>query len=173
MSVFEGLADHWWWLLAAALLGILEIFVPGHLPGLDGDRRRDHRPRRRLRCRLGLPYQLGLFALLAFIAVFAGRRYYERNPVESADPKLNERASRLIGQTVTVETAIQNGQGRVKVGDSSVARPRPRRAGGQPGRGRRRRRHRASTWSRRRLGEGSRRGQSLSRAERDDRVRRR
>lgn len=118
MSFFEGLADHWWWLLAAAILGILEIFVPGiflvwmaaaagitglltaFLPGL------------------GLPYQLGIFALLAFAAVYSGRRYYDKNPVASADPNLNERTARLIGETVTVETAIQNGQGRVRVGDS-------------------------------------------------------
>ena len=33
------------------------------------------------------------------------------------DDKLNERASRLIGQIVTVETAIENGKGRVNVGD--------------------------------------------------------
>ena len=117
MSVFEGLADHWWWLLAAAALGILEIFIPGvflvwmaiaaALTGLVT-----------AFVPLALPYQLGLFAILAFIAVYAGRRYYENNPVESADPNLNERATRLIGRTVTVETAIQNGQGRVKVGDT-------------------------------------------------------
>ena len=35
----------------------------------------------------------------------------------ASDPLLNERAARLIGQTVTVETAIENGKGRVKVGD--------------------------------------------------------
>jgi inner membrane protein len=117
MTVFEGLADHWWWLIVAAVLGILEIFVPGiflvwmaiaaAITGLVA-----------AFLPIGLPYQLGLFAVLAFIAVFAGRRYYENNPVESSDPKLNERASRVIGRTVTVETAIQNGQGRVKVGDT-------------------------------------------------------
>lgn len=117
MSVFQGLADHWWWLIVAAALGILEIFVPGiflvwmaiaaAITGLVT-----------AFVPIALPYQLGLFAVLAFIAVFAGRRYYERNPVESADPNLNERAARLIGRAVTVETAIQNGQGRVKVGDT-------------------------------------------------------
>src|SRR6185295_9498201 len=64
-----------------------------------------------------LSYQLGMFALLAFAAVYSGRHVYARNPVPSSDPKLNERASRLVGQRVTVETAIENGKGRVKVGD--------------------------------------------------------
>jgi hypothetical protein len=117
MSFLEGLADHWWWLLAAALLGILEIFIPGVFlvwmaiaAGITGV----------IVALLPIPlaYQLGTFALLAFSAVYSGRRYYERNPVASADPDLNERAARLMGRTVTVETAIENGQGRVKIGDS-------------------------------------------------------
>ena len=117
MTFFEGLADHWWWLIAAAALGILEIFIPGVFlvwmaiaAGLTG----------LVTAFLPMPlaYQLGLFAVLALIAVFAGRRYYENNPVASADPNLNERATRLIGRTVTVETAIHNGQGRVAVGDT-------------------------------------------------------
>ena len=35
----------------------------------------------------------------------------------TSDPNLNARASRLIGQTVVVESAIENGKGRVLVGD--------------------------------------------------------
>ena len=112
-----GLEPHWWWLLGAALLGIFEIFLPGvfliwmaaaaavtgiavaFLP-------------------MSLPIQLILFAMLAMAAVFAGRRYYDRNPVPSSDPMLNDRTARMIGQKVTVVKAIENGEGRVKVGDS-------------------------------------------------------
>jgi membrane protein implicated in regulation of membrane protease activity len=117
MSAVQGLADHWWWLLAAAILGILEIFVPGIFlvwmaiaAGITGIMA--------ALLPISLPFQLGIFALLAFAAVYSGRLYYERNPVGSTDPNLNERTARLIGQTVVVETAIQNGEGRVKVGDS-------------------------------------------------------
>ena len=114
---FEGLDPHWWWLLGAALLGILEIFIPGVFlvwvalaAGITG--------LITAFVPLTLPYQLGIFALLAMAAVYGGRRQYERNPVPSSDPNLNERAARQIGKIVTVETAIQNGQGRVKVGDT-------------------------------------------------------
>lgn len=112
-----GLEAHWWWLLIAALLGILEIFVPGIFliwmaaaAGITGI----------AVLALGLPFsfQLALFALLAIAAVYSGRRYYERNPVESADPLLNDRTARLVGQNVLVVTAIEGGEGRVKVGDS-------------------------------------------------------
>ena len=42
---------------------------------------------------------------------------YAYNPVPTSDPNLNARASRLIGQKVVVESAIENGKGRVLVGD--------------------------------------------------------
>ena len=114
---FGGLDAHWWWLLAAAALGILEVFVPGIflvwmaaaaavtgiVAAVTG---------------IALPFQLAIFALLAIAAVYGGRRHYDRNPVESDDPRLNDRTARLIGQTVTVVTAIEHGEGRVKVGDS-------------------------------------------------------
>ena len=112
-----GLEAHWWWLLAAALLGILEIFVPGIFliwmaaaAGITGIVA--------ALLPLPLPFQLALFGLLALAAVYSGRRYYERNPVGSADPLLNDRTARLVGQNVVVVTAIENGEGRVKVGDS-------------------------------------------------------
>ena len=111
-----GLDAHWWWLLAAALLGILEIFLPGIFliwmaaaAGVTGILT--------ALLPLPLPFQLATFGLLALAAVYSGRRYYERNPVASSDPLLNERTARLIGEQVVVVTAIENGEGRVKVGD--------------------------------------------------------
>src|SRR5688572_873072 len=111
-----GLDDHWWWLIAAALLGILEIFLPGifliwmaaaaAITGIVA-----------ALLPIALPFQLALFGLLAMAAVFGGRRHYERHPVESSDPLLNDRVARLVGQNVLVVTAIENGEGRVKVGD--------------------------------------------------------
>ena len=114
---FGGLDAHWWWLLAAALLALVELVAPGifsvwiaaaaALTGVAV-------------LAFGLPFafQLALFALLSIAAVYAGRRWYERNPVASDDPMLNDRTARLIGQTVTVVSAIRGGEGRVKVGDS-------------------------------------------------------
>lgn len=111
-----GIDAHWWWLLAAALLGILEIFLPGifliwmaaaaAITGILV-----------ALLPLAMPFQLALFALLAIAAVYGGRRHYERNPVPSDDPLLNDRTARLIGEHVMVVTAIENGEGRVKVGD--------------------------------------------------------
>ncbi len=105
------------WLIAALLLGIAELAVPGvfliflavaaavtglltlAIPAV------------------GLVGQLVSFALWSGIAVAIGRRWYRDFPVASADPLLNDRGARLIGQVVRVATPIESGAGRVRVGD--------------------------------------------------------
>ena len=115
MSLY-GLDAHWFWLIGAALLGILEVFIPGiFLAWLSAAAVLTGILVALLP--LSLPFQFALFGLFAMAAVFGGRRHYERNPVPSSDPMLNERTARLIGQKVLVVTAIEGGEGRVKVGD--------------------------------------------------------
>ncbi len=111
-----GLEPHWLWLIVAVVLGIAELLVPGvfliwlaaaaALTGLAA-----------LIFGLPLAFQFAVFALLAIASVYFGRRWYANNPVESSDPLLNDRAARLIGEHVVVVGAIENGQGRVRVGD--------------------------------------------------------
>jgi membrane protein implicated in regulation of membrane protease activity len=113
----NDLDPQWMWLLAAIFLGIAELVVPGvfliwlaaaaAVTGLLT-----------LAFGIGTPFQFALFALLAIASVYLGRRWYLANPMPSADPMLNDRAARLVGRTVTVTQAIDNGEGRVKVGDS-------------------------------------------------------
>lgn len=66
---------------------------------------------------LTLPWAVLLFAVLSIVAVFAGRRYLAANPVEPADPKMNDRGARLVGEIVQVTQAIESGSGRVRQGD--------------------------------------------------------
>jgi membrane protein implicated in regulation of membrane protease activity len=111
------LDPQWIWLMAAILLGIAELIVPGVFliwlaaaaaaTGLLT-----------LAFGIDLPFQFAVFALLAIASVYSGRRWYLANPMPSADPMLNDRAARLVGRTVVVVAAIENGEGRVKVGDS-------------------------------------------------------
>jgi inner membrane protein len=110
------LADHWWWLILGLILSIAEIVVPGVfliwlgaaalLTGV-------------LTLAFALPgeAQFAIFAAAAIAAVYAGRRWLRANPIESSDPLLNDRAARLIGETVLVVEPIEGGQGRVKVRD--------------------------------------------------------
>jgi membrane protein implicated in regulation of membrane protease activity len=59
-----------------------------------------------------------LFALYAVIAVLVGRRFYANRTADSTDPLLNDRAGRLVGKVVTVVAAVDDQNGRVRVGDS-------------------------------------------------------
>lgn len=68
---------------------------------------------------LGLPVEVLIFALLCLVATWGGRRWYSANPVESADPLLNDRAARLVGRQVTVVQAIEGGEGRVALDDGT------------------------------------------------------
>lgn len=104
------------WLIAALLLAIAEIVAPGvfliwlgaaaAVAGM-------------LTLAFGLPLvaQMLVFAVAAVVAVYAARRWFQRNPVPSPDPLLNDRVARLIGTLVTVVEPITPEQGRVRVGD--------------------------------------------------------
>jgi inner membrane protein len=117
MDWFDTLAAHWFWLALGLLLAIGEMVIPGvfliwlALAALVTGLVAWVAP-------IGFPLQIVLFAVLAIAAVFTGRNYLRRNPIESADPKMNDRGARLVGETVTVTHALDGGTGRVHHGDS-------------------------------------------------------
>jgi inner membrane protein len=63
--------------------------------------------------------------------VLVGRRWYRDYPVATSDPLLNDRAARLVGTVVTVEEAIRDGRGRVRVGDGAWPATGPDAAAGE------------------------------------------
>ncbi len=67
---------------------------------------------------IGMPLQIVVFAVLAIVAVFSGKRYLRSNPVTSADPMLNDRGGQLVGVNVVVTRAIDGGTGKVSHGDT-------------------------------------------------------
>lgn len=109
---------HWGWLAIGLVLAAAEMAIPGVfliwlagaaivtgmvswlVPGM------------------GLPVQIVLFSVLAIVAVFSGRRYLKSNPIEAADPMMNDRGAQAVGELVVVTHAIDGGSGRVKLGDS-------------------------------------------------------
>ncbi len=117
MDSFGNFDPHWGWLAVGLLLAIAEMAIPGVfliwlagaaiLTGLLA-----------WVLPIGIPLQIGLFAVLAIVSVFTGRRYLRSNPIVSADPMLNDRGGQLVGETVVVTHAIDGGSGRIKHGDS-------------------------------------------------------
>lgn len=105
------------WLILAALLGLAELLVPGAflvflaagaaLTGVMALIFPD----------LGIIGQMIGLAGWTTAAVLIGKRWYGDWPVASADPLLNDRAARMVGQMVTVVEPLSEGSGRVRVGD--------------------------------------------------------
>jgi len=117
MNELNNLDPHWAWLAIGLVLGAAEMAVPGvFLIWLAGAAIITGLLTWVLP--IGLPLQIVIFAVLAIVAVFAGRNYLRRNPVAAADPNMNRRGARLVGETVVVTQAIEGGTGRVHHGDS-------------------------------------------------------
>lgn len=116
----DGLIDlevHYTWLAIGLVLAVAEMAIPGVfliwmagaalITGLVT-----------WLVPIGLPLQIVLFALLSILAVFTGKRLLKDHPVIAADPMMNQRGERVVGETVVVTQAIEGGSGRVRLGDS-------------------------------------------------------
>jgi membrane protein implicated in regulation of membrane protease activity len=116
----EGLlADlgQWVWWIVAVVLGILELLVPGVFfiwlaasAAVVGALL--------FLFPLPLTLQLALFAALSVLGVWASRRWLRRHPIISDRPLLNQREQSYVGRCFTLEQAIINGRGKLKIGDS-------------------------------------------------------
>ena len=117
MGWLENPDPHWVWLAIGLVLAAAEMLVPGVFliwmagAALITGILTFFLP-------IGLPLQIAIFAVLAIVAVFAGRTWIRNHPIVEADPKMNRRGARLAGEIAVVVQAIEAGSGRVKHGDS-------------------------------------------------------
>ena len=107
----------WNWFILAVLLFILETIVPGvhflwfglaavvvgMLAAVTG---------------IAWQWQMIAFGVVSVLTVFWVRRFYRAEAAQSDLPDLNVRANQYIGRSLIVEQAIQNGRGKVRVGDT-------------------------------------------------------
>lgn len=113
----DSISTHWFWLSLGLILGAAEMVAPGFflmwlgLAAIIVGVLDYFLP-------ITVAYQVAMFAILSVLTVFAGKKFLADNPIETDDPKLNDRGARLTGEIVTVVEAITDGQGRVKVGDT-------------------------------------------------------
>lgn len=108
----------WSWMIAALLLAVIELMVPGAffiwfavaavIVGLVA-----------FAVPIGWQMQSILFLALAVAAVLLGRRVYgQGGKGTETDTQLNDRAGRQVGRKGTLDEPIVNGMGRVKIDDS-------------------------------------------------------
>jgi len=106
-----------WWIFAVALV-VLEILAPGviflwvgigaALTGLI----------LLTQPAMGWEIQLGIFSVLSVVSGIGGRVWVGRHPTVSDQPLLNQRGAQYVGRTFTLDTAITDGTGKIKVDDS-------------------------------------------------------
>jgi inner membrane protein len=109
----------WEWLTAAAVLMGLEVMAPGAIfIWLAAS----------AACMALLvtvidPFdwriQLMVFSVLAVVATYLGRNWIRRNSQPTEEPYLNQRHLQYVGRVLTLSEPIVNGDGRVRVDDST------------------------------------------------------
>jgi membrane protein implicated in regulation of membrane protease activity len=63
--------------------------------------------------------QVVFFLVLSVASALVGRRFFPNTGTEDTDqPLLNQRERQLVGRTATLEEAITNGYGRIRLGDT-------------------------------------------------------
>ncbi len=113
----EHIAFWYWWILAGILLALELLSMTFYLlwiaigaattgimkwlaPGISGE------------------WQLVIFAVWSVLSAYLWYRYNKNRPLSKTQQTLNRRGQQYIGQMFTLETAIINGQGKARVGDS-------------------------------------------------------
>lgn len=111
--------DYWHWLVIAGALLLIEVLAPSFfflwmavaasvvalvlwlVPGLDWQ------------------YQLLIFSILSVVSIVLFRRYQRANPEVTDQPTLNRRGEQYIGRSFTLQEAIVNRDGVLKIDDTS------------------------------------------------------
>jgi membrane protein implicated in regulation of membrane protease activity len=109
----------WYWLAIGVILLIVELLAPGmfflwmaQAAGVTG-------LLFFLFPGMGWEIQATLFSVLSVLGVAVARRFFKLNPNQSDQPLLNRRTAQYIGRVFTLSEPIVNGQGKIKVDDST------------------------------------------------------
>jgi inner membrane protein len=86
-----------WIAQAAGMTGVLLFFLPS----------------------LGWETQVAIFSVLSVLGVAIARHLVKHHPIASDQPLLNRRTAQYIGRVFTLDRPILNGQGKLKVDDST------------------------------------------------------
>lgn len=117
MIEFNGIEFWHWWVLAI-LLGAIEIFAPSFFFLWLGFAAAAVGILVLVLPNLGLEFQLLFFGLFSVVSVVIWLRFVRPRELKGSVSKLNQRAAQYEGRTTTLEQAIENGVGYVRLDDS-------------------------------------------------------
>lgn len=107
-----------WWLLALVLIGV-ELMLPGYFMLWIGIAAAAMGLLLMFLPELSFLGQSVLFTALTLVSCFVYWRFVRPAANAPSDqPQLNRRAEQYVGRRYVLDTAIVNGRGKVKVGDS-------------------------------------------------------
>ncbi|MBL1143060.1 MAG: NfeD family protein [Proteobacteria bacterium] len=109
----------WYWLIAAVVMIVIEMLLPlayflwmgisAFIVGLILFAVPD----------LHLLIQVIIFGVLSVVTLVLYKKHQKENPTVNDEPNLNRRGEQYVGRIFTLEEAIVNGVGKVKVDDST------------------------------------------------------
>jgi membrane protein implicated in regulation of membrane protease activity len=111
--------DFWAWFVVAVILVIIEVLAPaayflwmGIAAALVG-------VIVWLLPSLPMTGQVLLFSVLSIIALAVVKLYFRRHPIATDRQVLNRRGEQYVGRTFTLDEAVVNGVGKLRVDDTS------------------------------------------------------
>jgi membrane protein implicated in regulation of membrane protease activity len=111
---------HWWhWLIVGMVLLILEMFSPAAFFMWMGLSAAITGVITLIAPEMSWQIQVTIFSVLSIVIIASAKLWFNKKPIKSDEPLLNERGQELIGHVYAVHQAIVNGEGRIKVGETT------------------------------------------------------
>jgi len=110
---------YWHWLIIAVALIILEILIPGAYFLWMGISAAIVGGAMFVFPQMPILVQILIYAVLSVITVVMYKSYRKKNPLVTDEPALNRRGEQYIGRSFTLTEPIVNGEGKIKVDDST------------------------------------------------------
>jgi len=111
--------NSWHWGIIAVIFIVLEMFVPGAFLVWMGVAAAVVSIFMAIVPTMGWEVQFLIFAIVSIASIFGWRMYSVKHPTETDQPKLNQRGEQYVDRVFTLEEPVVNGQGKIKVDDST------------------------------------------------------
>jgi len=111
--------NSWHWGIIAVVLIIMEVFAPGAFMIWLGIAAATVSVVMLLVPDVSWQTQFIIFAVISVGSIYAWRSYASKHPATSDQPTLNMRGEQYVDRTFTLDEPVVNGQGKIKVDDST------------------------------------------------------